>query len=462
MAVVGTVLRAPRVITPDGERPAAIGISSGRIALVEDIEARIPATADVRFGGDVVVLPGLVDTHVHLQDPGHTEWETFDSGTRAAAAGGITTLVDMPLDSLPVTATVPALDVKRQAATGRCYVDVGFWAGVTPHNLHLLRDLHDAGALGFKCFLANTGIDEFPPVSLDQVEAALAELNAFGGVLLVHAEEPHTPLPPGARVTDYLEFLSRYPPETETRAVAAIIDTAVRAGGGRLHLVHVSNADSAAMIARARRDGITISAETCPHYLVFSSDDVPDGATTFKVCPPIREAEHRTRLWEYLRRGVLDMVVSDHSPSSAADKRGEGGDFASAPGGISSLQVSLPAVWTAARQRHVSLSEVAHWMSTRPAELAGLAGKGLIAPGRDADFCVLAPDETFTVDPAGLAHLQPLTAYAGKTLYGVVRQTWLRGSPIDFGQPRGTLLTRGHMAPRGPNRMVTGIVKGEQ
>ncbi|MGW5369307.1 allantoinase AllB [Streptomyces sp. NPDC004009] len=442
MAVVGTVIRAPRVITPGGEGPAAIGISAGRIAFVEDIEAGVPAATDIRLEDDVVVLPGLVDTHVHLQDPGHTDWETFESGTRAAAAGGVTTLVDMPLDSLPVTVTVPALETKRQAAIGRCHVDVGFWAGVTPHNLHLLRDLHNAGALGFKCFLANTGIDDFPPISPDQIEAALSVLSGFDGVLLVHAEDPDSLLETPSRVTRYQEFVSRYPPETETRAVARLIDIAARSRHGRLHIVHVSNADSAAMIAQARYGGIAISAETCPHYLTFSSDDVPDGATTFKVCPPIRGTEHRTRLWQYLRRGTLDMVVSDHSPSSAVDKRGEGGDFASAPGGISSLQVSLPAVWTAARQRQVSLSEVAHWMSTRPAELAGLTTKGLIAPGRDADFCVLAPDETFTVDPTELAHLQPLTAYAGRTLYGVVRQTWLRGRPIDFGQPRGTLLTR--------------------
>ncbi|MFF0746758.1 allantoinase AllB [Streptomyces sp. NPDC004111] len=440
MAAVGTVIRAPRVITPDGERPAAIGVLAGRIAFVEDIETDVQAPTDIRLEDDVVVLPGLVDTHVHLQDPGHTEWETFDSGTRAAAAGGITTVVDMPLDSLPVTVTLSALETKRQAATGRCHVDVGFWAGVTPDNLHSLRELHDAGALGFKCFLANTGIDEFPPVSPEQVEAALNELSGFDGVLLVHAEDPLPPRPELSRVTRYQEFLSQYPPETETRAVSRLIDIAARSHHGRLHIVHVSNADSAAMIYRARRDGIAISAETCPHYLAFSSADIPEGGTEFKVCPPIRGAEHRTRLWEYLRRGALDMVVSDHSPSAAAYKRDEGGDFTHAPGGISSLQISLPAVWTVARQKQVPLSEVALWMATRPAELAGLATKGLVAPGRDADFCVLAPDERFTVDPAELAHLQPRTAYAGRTLYGVVRQTWLRGFPIDFSHPRGTLL----------------------
>ncbi|MET9609553.1 allantoinase AllB [Streptomyces sp. NPDC006512] len=445
MAAVDTVLRAPRVITPDGERPAALGIASGRIAFVEDVRVRAPAgAAETRLGDDVVVLPGLVDTHVHLQDPGNTAWETFASGTRAAAAGGITTLVDMPLDSLPVTVSVPALEAKRRAAQGRCHVDVGFWAGLTPHNPHLLRDLHDAGALGFKCFLANTGLDAFPPVTPGQVDAALDVLHGFEGVLLVHAEDTPAPPPPSRRVTRYRDFLSRYPPETETRAVRRLLDVAARHRRGRLHVVHVSNADSAEMIARARArgEGTALSAETCPHYLAFGSGDVPDGATAFKVCPPIREPEHRTRLWEHLRGGALDMVVSDHSPTAGPGKRAAGGDFARAPAGIGSLQVSLPAVWTEARRRHVPLSEVALWMSTRPAELAGLTAKGLIAPGRDADFCVLAPDETFTVDPARLAHLRPLTPYAGRTLYGVVRQTWLRGRPVDPARPRGTLLTR--------------------
>ncbi|GAA2245401.1 allantoinase AllB [Streptomyces amakusaensis] len=444
MVGISRVVRASRVITSEGEVPAAISISEGRIVLVEDIEAAIPAEADVRLPDDIVVLPGLVDTHVHLQDPGRTEWENFESGTRAAAAGGITTLVDMPLDCLPVTVTVPALEEKRRAAAGRCHVDVGFWAGVTPYNMHMLRDLHDAGALGFKCFLTDTGMEEFPPLNTAETAAAMAELGSIGATLLVHAEDPCHFHPDPSPVSDYHAYLTRCPPETETKAVERVIDIASRIKHGRLHIVHVSDADSAALIARARSDGITISAETCPHYLALSADDITDGATVFKVCPPIRNTENRTRLWECLRRGELDMVVSDHSPFPAPGKRIEGGDFAAAPGGISSLQISLAATWTAARQRQVSLPEIAYWMSTRPAQLAGLPAKGLIAPGHDADLCFLAPDETFTVDPAKLAHLLPVTAYAGETLYGVVRQTWLRGQPIDFRHPRGALLTRPH------------------
>ncbi|MFJ8228480.1 allantoinase AllB [Streptomyces sp. NPDC094448] len=442
MANISRVVRAARVITSDGEVPAAIGISAGRIIMVEDIEATIPAEVDIRLGDDIVVLPGLVDTHVHLQDPGRTEWENFESGTRAAAAGGITTLVDMPLDCLPVTVTVPALEAKRQAAAGRCHVDVGFWAGVTPHNIHLLRDLHDAGALGFKCFLTDTGMEEFPPLNSTETANVIAELGLIGATLLVHAEDPYTFHPTPSSATDYHAYLTGCPPETETKAVERVIDIASRTEHARLHIVHVSSADSAAMIDRARSRGIAISAKTCPHYLTFSADDIPDGATAFKVCPPIRDAENRTRLWGCLRRGALDMVVSDHSPFPTADKRDEGGDFVSAPGGISSLQVSLAATWTAARQRQVSLPEIAYWMSTRPAQLAGLPTKGLIAPGRDADLCFLAPDETFTVDPAKLAHLLPGTPYAGRTLYGVVRRTWLRGQPVDFRHPRGALLKR--------------------
>lgn len=432
MTAVDLLIRAPRAITGGAERPAAIAVSHGRIVSVAELAAEVPARSEIHLSEEVVLLPGLVDTHVHLQDPGRSGWEGFESGTRAAAAGGVTTLVDMPLDSLPVTVTVPALEAKRAAAAGRCHVDVGFWAGVTPGNRSQLRALEAAGALGFKCFLANPGIEEFPPVTREELAAALHEVSS---VVLVHAELPG-PDPPGG--ASYQDFLAGYPVETETRAVAAVL-AAVRRTGGRVHIVHVSSGAGVAMIADARRAGRRITAETCPHYLTFSADEVPDGATAFKVCPPIREPADREWLWRGLNSGAVDLVVSDHSPSPAA---GTGRDFLSAPGGISSLQLGLPVMWTAARRRGVPLSRLVTWMSTNPARLAGLGRKGEIAVGRDADFCVLAPDERFIVDPAALAHRQPVTPYAGSELFGVVRETWLRGQRVDYIRPRGQLLSR--------------------
>ncbi|MEV6057087.1 allantoinase AllB [Streptomyces sp. NPDC052107] len=440
METVDTVVRADRVMTSEGERAACIGIVNGRIRYVEDIETAIPAWEEVRVEPDVVVLPGLVDTHVHLQDPGQSDWEGFDSGTRAAAAGGVTTVVDMPLDSLPVTVDVPSLEIKRKAASGRSHVDVGFWAGVTPSNIPRLGELHRAGVLGFKCFLANTGLPEFPPVSVDELKAALVELKSFDGVLAVHAEDADEmaaiPLVPGR---SYHDFLAAHPPHIEDVAVTAVID-ATRATGGRSHIVHVSSAQAADLIHAARAEGLSISAETCPHYLTLTSAEVPDGDTSFKVCPPIRDGANADRLWAALRGGSLGMIVSDHSPCAVEHKALDHGDFSAAFGGISSLQIGLPAVWTEARRRGHSLADVANWMARRPAEFIGLPHKGAISPGYDADLCFLAPDEKFTVEPAALHHRQPIIPYAGRELHGVVRQTWLRGRRIDFSSPRGQLL----------------------
>lgn len=342
MEAVDTVIRADRVMTSEGERAASIGIVNGRIRFIEDIEAALPAREEIRVDADVVVLPGLVDTHVHLQDPGQSAWEGFDSGTRAAAAGGITTVVDMPLDSLPVTVDVPALEVKRKAASGRTHVDLGFWAGVTPSNIPRLGELHRAGVLGFKCFLANTGLPEFPPVSVDEMKAALTELKKFGGFLAVHAEDAAEmaaiEMVPGR---SYQDFLAVHPPHIEDLAVSAVIE-ATRATGGRSHIVHISSARAAGLIQSARADGLEISAETCPHYLTLTSVEVPDGDTSFKVCPPIRDAANADRLWAALSAGSLSMIVSDHSPCAIEHKALDKGDFAEAFGGISSSRSLCP------------------------------------------------------------------------------------------------------------------------
>lgn len=442
MGQLNTVVRASRVVTPRGERPAAIGIDGGSIVVMDTIDADLTSRTEIRADDDVVVLPGLVDTHVHLQDPGHSDWEGFDSGTRAAAAGGITTLIDMPLDSLPVTVDPEALKLKRATATGRCHVDVGFWAGVTPWNGSQLRELHEAGAFGFKCFLANTGLAEFPPVSTEVLKFALTELKAFNALLLVHAEDSATlENATSCRGHTYREFLDARPPLVETRAVEQVIE-ATRATGGRSHVVHISSAEAAQLIANAQRDGVAISAETCPHYLALTAADVPDGATEFKVCPPIREADNAERLWAFLAEGVLNMVVSDHSPCTAKYKALEDGDFDAAFGGVSSLQISLPVMWTEARRRGMTLVDVANLMARSPAAFAGLHRKGVIAAGFDADLCFLAPDESFVVAPSALAHRQPFTPYSGRQLYGVIRETWLRGEPVRGDDPKGRLMTR--------------------
>jgi len=437
------VIQAPRAVCDGAEAARSIGIADGRIVAVEPAGSLAPARRVIEIGPDAVLLPGLVDSHVHVCEPGNTEWEGFPAATRAAAAGGITTLVDMPLDSVPTTVSVDALLAKRAAAEGRCQVDVGFWAGVVPGNLGELAALHEAGVLGFKCFLADSGSDDFPPVSAGQMEQALSVLRGLGSPLLVHAENAGAAAAIGeASGRRYADYLASRPRGVENLAVAQVIEAA-RKTRGHAHIVHLSSSDALPMIASARREGVPVTAETCPHYLALTAEEIADGATTFKCSPPIREAANRDLLWDGLRDGILDLVVSDHSPSTAAMKELGSGDFGAAWGGISSLQLGLPVVWTQARRRGFSLGDVASWMAQRPARLAGLPRKGRIAPGYDADFCVFAPDESFTVDPARLHHRHPVTPYAGHRLQGVVRGTILRGGPAEAARARGRLLARG-------------------
>jgi len=436
------VIHAPRAVCDGAEAARSIGIADGRIVAVEPAGSLAPASRVVELGPDAVLLPGLVDSHVHICEPGNTEWEGFATATRAAAAGGITTLVDMPLDSVPTTVSTDALHTKRAAADGRCHVDVGFWAGAVPGNLGQLAPLHEAGVLGFKCFLADSGTDDFPPVNAGQMEQALSVLRGFGTPLLVHAESAEAAAAIGeASGRRYADYLASHPRGVENLAVAQVIEAARRTGG-HAHIVHLSSSDALPMIASARREGVPVTAETCPHYLALTAEEIADGATACKCSPPIREAANRELLWDGLRDGVLDLVVSDHSPSTAAMKELGSGDFGAAWGGISSLQLGLPVVWTQARHRGFTLGDVAVWMAERPARLAGLSGKGRIAPGYDADFCVFAPDESFTVDPARLHHRHPVTPYAGHRLRGVVRDTILRGEPVEAAHPRGRLLAR--------------------
>ncbi|MDK1349008.1 allantoinase AllB [Streptomyces sp. 378] len=440
------VLRSTRVITPEGTRAASVTVAGGRITAVLPHDAPVPDGARLEDLGDHVLLPGLVDTHVHVNDPGRTEWEGFWTATRAAAAGGITTLVDMPLNSLPPTTTVPHLRTKQQVAADKAHIDVGFWGGALPDNVKELRPLHEAGVFGFKAFLSPSGVEEFPHLDRESLSRAMAEIAAFDGLLIVHAEDPRrlasAPQQPGPR---YADFLASRPRDAEDSAIAQLIREA-KALHARVHVLHLSSSDALPMIARARAEGVRITVETCPHYLTLTAEEVPDGASEFKCCPPIREAANQDLLWQALADGTIDCVVTDHSPSTA-DLKTE--DFATAWGGISGLQLSLAAVWTEARERGHGLEDVVRWMSTRTSALVGLDDrKGAIAVGRDADFAVLAPDETFTVDPAALQHRNHVTAYAGRTLHGVVKSTWLRGQRIvadgAFTEPKGQLLTRTH------------------
>ncbi len=437
-----TVFRAARVLTGGAFRPAEVGVRDGIVERIAPLGAGLDAAAFVDLPDDEVLLPGLVDTHVHVDEPGRTEWEGFESATRAAAAGGVTTIVDMPLNSIPPTVSVAALAEKRAAATGRVFVDVGFWGGVIPGNLGDLRPLAAAGVFGFKCFLAPSGVDEFPAVTPGEMGEAMSVIASLGSLLIVHAEDARTiASAPHRGGREYGDFLASRPGAAEGTAIADVIRHA-EATGARAHILHLSNAGSLDLIAGARRRGVDLTVETCPHYLTLSADDIAAGATAFKCCPPIRDSRNRDALWRGIASGAIDFVVSDHSPSTPELKSAGDGDFELAWGGISSLQLGLPLVWTEARRRGVGLERVVVLMAENPAARAGLRGKGRIAVGAAADFAVFAPEATFVVDAHALEHRHPICPYDGRGLTGVVRAAYLAGERIDHDAPRGRLLTR--------------------
>jgi allantoinase len=434
------VVRARRVVLPDGERPAAVHVADGVVTAVTGFDDA--GAEPVTLAADEVLLPGLVDSHVHVNEPGRTEWEGFASATRAAAAGGITTIVDMPLNSIPPTVDVKALQVKRQAAQGQVSVDVAFWGGAVPGNASQLPRLLAAGAVGVKCFLLDSGVPDFPPLDDAGLRTALSALAEVDGLLIAHCEDDDViAAAPQAGGTRYADFLASRPGAAEETAIGRLV-AAARDTGARVHVVHLADADALPLLRAARAEGVRITVETCPHYLTFSAEEVPDGATSFKCCPPIREASHREALWAALADGDIDLVVSDHSPCTPDLKRLDVGDFGLAWGGIAGLQVTLPVVWTGARTRGLALTDVVRWMSAAPAQLTGLSAKGGIAVGKDADLVAFAPDEEW--DVAGLHHRNPVTPYAGRHLTGVVRRAWLRGQHlVDGGAPLGRLTSRG-------------------
>ena len=422
--------------------PTAIGITDG---VIREIGRGLTGDTEVTLPTGEILIPGLVDTHVHVNEPGRTEWEGFATATRAAAAGGVTTIIDMPLNSIPSTVDVAALEVKRQIAATKAIIDVGFWGGAVPDNLGTLRGLHDAGVFGFKSFLAPSGVDEFGHLDGQQLKVALAEIADIGGRLIVHAEDPGVIEAHSAGASRrYSQFEASRPAESENVAIERIIE-GVRETGAHAHILHLSSASALPRIAAARAEGLPITVETCPHYLVFRAEEIADGATEFKCCPPIRDDANRDALWQGLVDGVIDVVVSDHSPSTPALKFGHDGDFQLAWGGISGLQVGLSAMWTEARLRGIALETVIGWMATRTADLVGLRTKGRIEVGAEADVVAFAPDATYTIDVDHLHHRNRVSAFAGRKVTGAVRRTWLAGQPVAVGPdapPRGRLLSR--------------------
>jgi allantoinase len=423
--------RSSRVVLPTGVQEATILVEDEEIAEVVRGPRRVAGAEDF---GDLVLGPGLIDCHVHVNEPGRTEWEGFATATSAAAAGGVTALVDMPLNSLPVTTTREALELKKQACQGKCRVDVGFWGGVVPGNHDDLSELAAGGVLGCKAFLVDSGIEEFPNATEWDLRSAMPVLRDAGLPLLAHAE-----LDLGARVTTddpraYKRYLESRPPEWEDAAIRLLVDLC-RETRCSVHIVHLSSASSIPVLRDAKAEGLPITVETCPHYLCLEAEAIPDGATFYKCAPPIRNAKNRGALWQGLLDGVIDFVITDHSPCVPGLKLADSGDFGAAWGGIASLQLGLPAVWTEARRRGADLATLFRWMSAAPADFAGLAGKkGRIAQGFDADLIVLDPDRELTIAPEQLFFRHKVSPYLGQKLTGCVRSTLLRGTCVYDGQ----------------------------
>lgn len=444
------VISSSRVVTPRGVGPAAVAITAGVIGAVTE-PSQAPDAARRLDVGSAALLPGVVDSHVHVNEPGRAEWEGFETASRAAAAGGVTTIVDMPLNSVPVTTSVDALERKAQAAAGHATVDYAFWGGVVPGNGADLAPLARAGARGFKAFLVPSGIDEFPAVAESDLRDAMRRIAPLGLPLLVHAELPGPiaqAMPPaGSDPRRYSTYLGSRPAAAEQEAVGLVLRVC-RETSCRVHIVHVSAAATLEAVQGARRAGLPVTAETCPHYLTFAAEEIVDGGTAWKCAPPIRDRATRERLWGGLADGALDLVASDHSPAPASLKCIESGDFLRAWGGVASLELSLAATWTGARARGHDLGEMARWMAAAPARLAGLGRKGRIAPGCDADLVVFDPEAPFTVETTRLRQRHPITPYAGMMLWGVVRQTFVRGLCVYEngafpGGMRGTWCTKG-------------------
>ncbi|MEM9417546.1 MAG: allantoinase AllB [Planctomycetota bacterium] len=416
-------IRSKRVLLPDGESPATVRIEDGRIASIDAYETEAPHIEDL---GDAVLMPGLVDTHVHLNEPGRTEWEGFATGTAAARAGGFTTLIDMPLNSSPVTTSVEALQQKHAASEGKLSVDVGFYGGLVPGNADRMAELVDAGAVGIKAFLCHSGIDEFPNATEDDLRQAIPVLAERGVPMLVHAELASPDVPAMADPRRYMDYLATRPPSFERDAIELMIKLC-RETGCRTHIVHLADAGCLPMLAEAKNEGLPLTVETCPHYLAFAAENIPDGFTLAKCAPPVRDEGNRRALWDALQSGLIDMVVSDHSPCPPDMKSLEEGSFEKAWGGISSLQLGLSIIWKMAQEAGLGLRDVAAWMGACPAQLVGVPFG--IEPGHPAHLFAFDPDAVWAPFPDDMLHRHKLTPYLGMEMRGRVLRTYVHGSP---------------------------------
>jgi allantoinase len=437
---------ARRVVTPEGIRPAAVLVDGERIQAVVTPD-QVSDQYEIRDFGDAAMLPGLVDSHVHINDPGRAEWEGFETATRAAPAGGYTLLVDMPLNCLPATTTVAALQAKRAAAHGKCRIDWAAWGGVVRDNQSDIEALAAEGVPGFKCFLIDPGIDGFTMVTEQELRLALPHVARTGLPLLVHAEltgpiDRATSALASADWSRYSTYLQSRPDDAELVAIRLMLSLC-REYGFRLHIVHLSSSQALPELRAARAEGLRVTVETCPHYLHLSAETIANGATLSKCAPPVRSRANREKLWEGLRDGTIDFVVTDHSPCPPVMKRLQEGNFRTAWGGIASLSVALPLMWTEAKTRGFALTDLAQWMAAGPACLAGCDTlKGRIAAGYDADFVIFEPESEFVVTEDRLRFRHAVSPYLGETLRGVVKATYLRGNPVFSegafpGQPAG-------------------------
>lgn len=423
-------VQAQHVLVDGAFLPATLHLAQGSIAAISAYQDA-PDGVVLRVPDSAYVVPGIVDTHVHINEPGRTTWEGFSSATEAAALGGATTLIDMPLNSIPPTTTVEHLLLKKEAAAGQLMVDVGYWGGAVPGNVADLEPLWDAGVFGFKCFLADSGVDEFPPLDREQFVMALREIARFGGLMIVHAEDAavlaEAPAQPSR---SYRDFVMSRPDEAETAAIQQVLDGA-RETGARVHILHLSSARALDLIADARAEGLPVTVETCPHYLSFAAETIPDAAPQFKCCPPIRDSGNREALWQALRDGIIDCIVSDHSPATAEEKGRGDGDLQQAWGGVSGLQVGFSVLAQEARRRAIGLESLSRWMSRNTADLVGLARKGRIEVGADADLAVYDSGAEFRIEATRLAHRNPISAYDGIRYGGRVTRSVVRGNAID-------------------------------
>ena len=429
------IIRGQRVVLPETVAPRSVHIGEERIVFVGDYDD-VVAGCEIIDAGDAVVMPGLVDTHVHINAPGRTEWEGFRSATLAAAAGGVTTVVDMPLNSIPPTTTLAGFKTKLETARDECFVDVGFWGGVVPGNTAALAPMFAAGVVGFKCFLVPSGVDEFEHVTEEDLREAMPELTRLGALLIVHAELPGS-ITSGTGGADYQSFLQSRPRVAENEAVELMIRLS-REFDTRVHIVHLSSAEAIPLLREARAAGVKITAETCPHYLHFTAEEVPAGATEYKCCPPIRERDNREELWDGLRDGTIGLIVSDHSPCPGEMKLRETGDFMKAWGGIASLQLRLPVVWTEARRRGFSLLDLTRWLCVNPARQVGFAVSIQAQTSRQQHQIRIGPEHRArrpgTCNPAAQRHVKSLDSLRFRQI-GLHRPVNPRQRVIVGGQP---------------------------